>query len=662
MLIYVIPFILLLVVLVVLKKREATKSAEPTDKKASSAKSKTKQKAKGKNKNANDESEDISATEQSVAIQQTSSTPIPEELRRKIENLIRHQNYFAAEAQINQALNKDASQHDLYLMLLELHLLQNDEFAIKQLLAHIESLGLDQISFQAQQKCESFEQEQIAAKEAAELERKKVTDQAFQSLTSTAPKPTADFDSLSHKPSAEAVFDHLIQPSHTPEPENKSIDFDFSTPPSAAKASENTPPPLEFKLETPEPQSSAPSLDFKLEPENQTPPPLKMELDADSQSTQAIVPNQDIAPLEFKLEPIVKTEPEPEVTIPSAAPSLDFDFKLDTKTQAVDDVAPQLIEEAKAPTLEFNIEPQATEAPILKDLDSALETIEAKPQSSASDSLPTLDFNFEPSLGSQQDLTSAKAIEEPEPTLDLEIAPEVVPQAEELTHQDLSNLDFNIEPQVYSQSEKIVQEDFKVETQESIQDPEEVKLDFDFKFDQTTQVASQEKEVAHVAEQPTEIEIDFNSLSLDTAIKAPSENAELHPASLDFELKNKPEILEKAAEPVPAPVQEIVPLDFSFSLDGPETQHPYHDASKDNGFKLAPSEAVAAAEISSDPLERAFPELAQLNEIDLNLELAEQYINLGAYEAARSILAENESEYSAQQQEIVNQLRTKLAS
>ncbi len=42
----------------------------------------------------------------------------------------------------------------------------------------------------------------------------------------------------------------------------------------------------------------------------------------------------------------------------------------------------------------------------------------------------------------------------------------------------------------------------------------------------------------------------------------------------------------------------------------------------------------------SDPLVQSFPQLNEVNEIHLNLELAEQYIQLGAFEAAREILVE----------------------
>ncbi|MFX3966646.1 hypothetical protein ACJBYY_11780, partial [Streptococcus suis] len=67
-------------------------------------------------------------------IAKKATTPLATDLRNKIEGQIRDRNFFSAEAQINQALNKDNSQHELYLLLLDIHLLQKDEFAISQLL------------------------------------------------------------------------------------------------------------------------------------------------------------------------------------------------------------------------------------------------------------------------------------------------------------------------------------------------------------------------------------------------------------------------------------------------------------------------------------------------------------------------------------------------
>ena len=64
-----------------------------------------------------------------VGVTKKSATPLSAETRKKIEGLIQERNFFAAEAQINQALNRDNSQHELYLLLLDIHILQKDDFA-----------------------------------------------------------------------------------------------------------------------------------------------------------------------------------------------------------------------------------------------------------------------------------------------------------------------------------------------------------------------------------------------------------------------------------------------------------------------------------------------------------------------------------------------------
>lgn len=51
-----------------------------------------------------------------------------------------------------------------------------------------------------------------------------------------------------------------------------------------------------------------------------------------------------------------------------------------------------------------------------------------------------------------------------------------------------------------------------------------------------------------------------------------------------------------------------------------------------------------------------------MNEISLNLELAQQYIQLGAFESAAELLLEQEAEYSAEQLQHAQQLRNQIAS
>ncbi|ALH95093.1 FimV/HubP family polar landmark protein [Acinetobacter equi] len=64
----------------------------------------------------------------------------------------------------------------------------------------------------------------------------------------------------------------------------------------------------------------------------------------------------------------------------------------------------------------------------------------------------------------------------------------------------------------------------------------------------------------------------------------------------------------------------------------------------------------------SDPLLDAFPELEQTDEISLNFELAEKYIELGAYEDARRLIEEKEKSYNTAQRNQADQLLKQIAS
>ncbi|HFF5136191.1 TPA: hypothetical protein ACGDMP_002211, partial [Acinetobacter baumannii] len=151
------------------------------------------------------------------------SNPVPEALRHNIQQLIQEKQFSAAEAQVNQALKKDNTQHELYLLLLEIHIAQKDEFAIQQLISHIRSLGLNEIAAQAETRQKEYESSRqpdaIDFPQAQTYEEPKNTD------------TTAQFDELTTS-SSEASFDDL-QKDYTPvkqEPavEIEPLEFNFS--------------------------------------------------------------------------------------------------------------------------------------------------------------------------------------------------------------------------------------------------------------------------------------------------------------------------------------------------------------------------------------------------------------------------------------------------
>ncbi len=113
----------------------------------------------------------------------------------------------------------------------------------------------------------------------------------------------------------------------------------------------------------------------------------------------------------------------------------------------------------------------------------------------------------------------------------------------------------------------------------------------------------------------------------------------------------------KLVEQAPLEATSIAPLEFS--LDEPalvtapeiETQ---------NLVDLVGEETTP--DQTKDPLVEAFPELKQLDENELDLKLAEQYIKLGAYPAAQALLASNEQKFNTEQQQRAKNLLNRIAS
>ncbi|RFS33903.1 fimbrial protein FimV [Acinetobacter sp. SWAC5] len=304
MLIYVIPLVIVVIALVFLKKRQ---SAQESDK-ANAQKAKAK-KASSSAKIAPNRTQAVEA-----AVKPT-TTALNDDTRKKIQSLIDEGNFFSAEAQINQALKKDNTQHELYLYLLDIHILQKDEFAISQLISHVHSLELDDIIAQAEAKQANFDKAQ----------NKTVDTIAFTSPTepASAAKPqaqnTADFDALMGSPSTAPEPKKEATPAPvvaTPAVEEiKPLDFNLSFDSVAAK-------PAEVVAEKPQ---EAQTLDFAA-PE--VAPVAKV---------AEAAPAAEIKPLDFSLDFAPQTSPEVAQPEPTAEPApLDFSFTTEepaTETQ-----------------------------------------------------------------------------------------------------------------------------------------------------------------------------------------------------------------------------------------------------------------------------------------------------------------------------------------
>ncbi|UNT62274.1 MULTISPECIES: fimbrial protein FimV [Acinetobacter] len=318
MLIYVIPFILLLVIAIFLKKREASKEAEPNNKKTA-APAKTSAKKTTTTKKVAQKSvvvEEVVPTPQH-------STPVPVKIQTNIENLIKERNFFAAEAQINQALKRDNSLHGLYLLLLDIHLQQKDEFAIDQLLNHLRSLELDDILSQAEAKKASHAHEDIAEKSANEALTAAPSSLDFTAPVST-PNQTASFDQLQH----ELTSNKTAEPEAALEFDTSSLNFSPAATPVVEKAAE------------PEVKAEPAALDFNFSLDS-TAAEAKTEAPAIT-AEPSVSPAEEVKPLDFTFDltpsPAETTAPESTVNEASSvkAPSLDFNFSTPESASAVE--------------------------------------------------------------------------------------------------------------------------------------------------------------------------------------------------------------------------------------------------------------------------------------------------------------------------------------
>ncbi|XAZ07336.1 hypothetical protein H2788_16260 [Acinetobacter seifertii] len=231
-----IPFIILLVVAVVLKKRENGQKQETTSPKSISKKSG--KKANGKSSKSSREKSKANVVEE-VAPTLPQSSPVPEAVRQNILQLIQEKQFSAAEAQVNQALKKDNTQHELYLLLLEVHIAQKDEFAIQQLISHIRSLALNEIAIKAEARQKEYESSRQP--DAIDFPQAKAHEEP-QAISDT----TAQFDQLTTS-SSETSFDDL-QKDYAPvkqEPavEVEPLEFNFSFEKTAT--TENTSQPVD---------------------------------------------------------------------------------------------------------------------------------------------------------------------------------------------------------------------------------------------------------------------------------------------------------------------------------------------------------------------------------------------------------------------------------
>lgn len=293
--IIIVLLIVVLVVAIVLKKRSDNQTTA-TSKKGATAKSPKKAATTKTSRTtlAREEQESVPAA----------ATAIPESLRQKIEQQIQSGNYQSAEAQINQILKQDNSQHELYLFLLDIHLAQKDDFAIDQLIKHIHALKLDDIAQAAEAKQREYEKnKQPDASEfnsgSSHFKQTSTSDSLAKEQNNT------DFDALAASKTSQS-FDDLqsgyVEPAEEtkPVPEVQPLDFNFS-------------------FEKKETTEATPTIEQQ---ENKEPAPLEFSFNLDAAPATSPVVEEAKPELDFNFSNLEVTEQKTE-----AAPTLDFSFE-----------------------------------------------------------------------------------------------------------------------------------------------------------------------------------------------------------------------------------------------------------------------------------------------------------------------------------------------
>lgn len=343
MLLYVIPFVLLLVVAIVLKKREDAnkENASANNKKSNNKKTSKKNVARTARTS---KKQQTTVVEDEVIVKQATK-PLSPELKSNIEKLIAEKNYFSAEAKINQVLNQDNAQHELYLYLLDVHLAQKDEFAVNQLINHIRSLGLDEIVIQAEERRKANQAdhpvESIAFEPSSPVVPESKNTAAFDALignTETISQPAVSKTETQNLAQVDALeFDHATlveQKVETPQQPVQPLEFDLDPAPEKAPTTpelsfEAAPPAPEIKTETVQPleftftANEPAAVPVEKAAEVEIAPEFKLDF-AEPITPAATEESTPVRDFEFKLTP---TEPETQPT---------FSFDLDPKPETVE--------------------------------------------------------------------------------------------------------------------------------------------------------------------------------------------------------------------------------------------------------------------------------------------------------------------------------------
>lgn len=255
-------------------------------------------------------------------------------LTAKIDVMIADRQFAKAEGMINQTLNQDASHHVLYSKLMNIYVLQHDEFAMNQLLNTVQNQRLNEVYQDLFSRKEAYLEEKAnsittepSKADTVDYTPSSATNNTvdfdslndFASPTQTTNSAPLEFDASSASTTSDSSFDALNLNIDSPSTDNvapadfdqfntesqapisnQNLDFklDSDTPPSQIEAS----PSLDFNLDQPSAKTESPNVDFNLgEDSSNTESPLLYEVTQRDQPTEVgFDPSEEIATAEIE--------------------------------------------------------------------------------------------------------------------------------------------------------------------------------------------------------------------------------------------------------------------------------------------------------------------------------------------------------------------------
>ncbi|MCF9000270.1 hypothetical protein [Acinetobacter nectaris] len=306
MLLYIIPVLLILIVaLVIVRKRNNTEAPKTQARKPSDIKK-------------------VKDT-QPQAAPEPAKPKVSAEQYSQIESLIEQKNYSAAEASINQSLNVNPKQQNLYLLLLDIYQQQDDEFAVNQLISQLRSLELFEALNAVKDKNNAYKELQKQKEQEAQ-QHVEITETAATTKTEQ-PQSAPVSNQINHEEllgksehfsekKTENQINHeekVASPETTKKEEPKEdllpLDFTFSTPQPTEKKEEPT--------TTPAKTEKAPALNFDFKADEP-----KQEVKADTNTSTDKASFDNIQKNTLQLDPVdivpTQTEPKAEIAPPTA--------------------------------------------------------------------------------------------------------------------------------------------------------------------------------------------------------------------------------------------------------------------------------------------------------------------------------------------------------